>query len=187
MLNRFKRRKPPSARPEVRDALVAELPRGGVGAELGVWKGDFSAQLLETRPTTLHLVDPWEFQPTLPDAWYGGAKAGSQEDMDAIYEAVKQRFADRPEVIVHRATSMAVELGPLDWVYIDGDHRYEAVRDELAKYEHSMRPGGVIAGDDYHDKGWWEGGVKRAVDEWAARRGVTATIYGTQFLVRLPR
>ena len=30
------------------------------------------------------------------------------------------------------------------------------------------RPGGLISGDDYREGGWWDGGVKKAVDELAA-------------------
>ncbi len=36
------------------------LPKGGVGAELGVWKGEFSVRLLKgAKPRQLYLIDPW--------------------------------------------------------------------------------------------------------------------------------
>ena len=169
------------------------IPVGGVGCEIGVWRGAFSELLLErARPTALHLVDPWTFDADLPRAWYGGASAKSQADMDAIARDVRVRFDAQIAdgiVIVHRGTSIdaadAFTAGQLDWVYIDGDHRYEAVRDELTRYGGLVRTGGVIAGDDYGDGGWWEGGVKRAVDEWCAARARTPTIIGSQFIVNL--
>jgi hypothetical protein len=185
-------RRAPVAKTDTRLELVSHLPTGGVGAEIGVWKGDFSAFLLEhTRPAQLHLVDPWAFQSDLPDAWYGGASATSQADMDAIHDGVRARFAAEiaaGTVVVHRTQSIQAAdtfgAGSLDWVYIDGDHRYEAVRDELARFERIVKPGGIIAGDDYHDRGWWEGGVQRAVDEWIAQRGLEVRVIGTQFVIQ---
>src|SRR2546430_9287984 len=48
------------ADPQGRAFLFKMLPRGSVGAEIGVWKGDFSKLLLRrVRPAELHLVDPW--------------------------------------------------------------------------------------------------------------------------------
>ena len=79
-----------------------------------------------------------------------------------------------------------IDAVSLDWVYLDGDHRYEAVRDELVLYASLVKPGGIIAGDDYHGEGWWEGGVKRAADEWATERGLRLELIGSQFLTRLP-
>jgi len=151
-----------------RQVLLEKLPTGSVGAEIGVWKGDFSAELLErVKPAALHLVDPWAFQPDLPNAWYGGSAAGSQHDMDEIHDGVLARFAEQMaagRVRVHRATSeqAAGEFAPgeLDWVYLDGGHRYEAVRAELELYPRLVRRGGIVGGDDYHGGGWWAGGVK---------------------------
>lgn len=52
-------------RPHPRAALLTALPPGSVGAEIGVWKGNLSAILLEQlRPKRLHLIDPWQYQPS---------------------------------------------------------------------------------------------------------------------------
>ena len=34
-------------------------------------------------------------------------------------------------------------------VFIDGDHSYEAVREDLAAWEAKLVPGGIIAGHDF--------------------------------------
>ena len=154
--------------------LFSKLPKFSTGAEIGVWRGAFSQEILaRCQPRALHLVDPWLFDPSFPRRWYGGGEAKSQSDMDAIYGSVVARFRSRPEVSVHRSPSHEAATAfpdhSLDWVYIDGDHSYEAVRRDLADWSAKVKPGGLIVGDDYEWKD--ESGacsVKRAVDEFAA-------------------
>ncbi len=174
-----------------RVSIVARFPRGGIGAEIGVWKGDFSAYLLRiARPARLHLIDPWHFE-TDPDDERVGRRAQSQQNMDAMHDQVHRRFAreiERGRVIVHRARSdeAASSLEALDWAYIDGNHTYQGVLDDLTAYYALVRPGGVLAGDDYGMPGWWGDGVREAVDEFVQRNGCRLTVAGHQFLIRKP-
>jgi len=75
----------------------------------------------------------------------------------------------------------------LDWIYIDGDHRYEAVKNDLDKYFPKVKPGGFIICDDYHYAGHWEDGVTKAVDEFMMR-GLVKKIFQrrSQFVMRKP-
>lgn len=185
------RRKPPADR---RDFLLELLPRRSAGAEIGVWRGDFSARILEiVRPARLHLIDPWAFETDerYGEAWYGGGLSTSQEEMDAVYEGVRRRFADEIAegvVVLHRAPS--ADVGPefedesLDWVYIDGNHLYEFVRRDLEIFGAKVRRGGLVAGDDYGVPGWWEDGVTRAVDELAATGEYEVLHLSDQFALR---
>ncbi|HEX4268896.1 MAG TPA: class I SAM-dependent methyltransferase [Steroidobacteraceae bacterium] len=155
------------------------LPKRSIGAEIGVHVGDFSQLILEyVRPKELHLIDPWEHQgaATHERALFGGV-AGDQATMDARYGGVRARF-DRQiragSMVVHRACS-----GPtlaqfpdeyLDWIYIDGNHLYEGVMEDLELSLKKVKSGGFITGDDYGRKGWWDDGVRKAVDEFAAQK-----------------
>jgi len=162
---------------EARGRLLRILPRNAVGVEIGVHEGDYAARMLRVAtPRQLHLVDPWRFfeDARYTEAVYGG-QAGSQEVMDARWEAVRERFREEIEsgrVIVHRATTE--EFGAryrgesLDFAYIDGDHSFEGVSADLRTLVPLLRPGGIVAGDDYGVAGWWEQGVTRAVDAWIA-------------------
>lgn len=170
------------------------LPNRSVGAEVGVWKGDFSARILEVvRPARLHLIDPWAFEADARygEAWYGGGIARSQAEMDAVYESVRRRFADeiaQGVVVVHRRPS--ADVGPefedesFDWVYIDGNHLYELVRRDLEIFGAKVRRGGLIAGDDYDVPGWWGDGVTRAVDEVVATGAYEVVHLADQFVLR---
>lgn len=172
--------------------LLELLPADSVGAEIGVWRGDFSAYILEVvRPRRLFLIDPWQ---SANDPGHAGALFDRpQPDLDELAESVRFRFA--PEiaagrVVIHRATSAAAlaELpdGSLDWVYIDGDHEYEAVRSDIAGYQRKIRPGGLLAGDDYRVRGKYHSGVKRAVDEVVAAGTLELVVQRDhQFLLRV--
>lgn len=175
--------------------LLDMLPKGSVGAEIGVHLGDFSSQLLETvQPRELHLIDPWAHEGATEyrEAWYGGKASGGQSEMDARYARVCTRFARETSsgrVKIHRGYSAEV-LGRFtdayfDWVYIDGNHLYEFVKQDLELSFAKTRPGGHVCGDDYTTGGWWDGGVKRAVDEFWQSRGLQpAQIRNQQFILR---
>jgi Methyltransferase domain len=176
-----------------RARVIRALPRDGVGAEVGTWKGDFAERLLRgAAPARLHLVDPWEYRqgPEYRHAMLG-QEQGSQTQMDAVHAEVCARFAGAiadGRVIVHRASSLdaASQLEPLDWAYIDGDHTYEAVLADLEAFYALLRPGGVLAGDDYGVVGWWGDAVIRAVDEFAGRHGCRLQVVHQQFILRKP-
>lgn len=162
--------------------LLEMLPTSSVGVEIGVHRGDFSQAILDiVAPAHLHLIDPWKHEPSpeYQNAWYGGRAEKGQEEMDERYSSVLARF-DREiragQVTVHRGQSLDVlnELPDesLDWVYIDGNHLYEFVSEDLELSLRKTKVGGLITGDDYAEGGWWDGGVKRAVDELAASGSV---------------
>lgn len=92
---------------------------------------------------------------------------------------------------MHRSSSSdAVIRFPddhFDWVYIDGNHSYPFVSQDLANFLPKVKPGGIIAGDDYGPGGWWKDGVIRAVDEFiAAGRCELVTIRARQYVLRKP-
>lgn len=180
---------------DIREQMIAHYPEGSVGVEIGVWKGGFSSMVLEkVKPSKYHLIDPWvHFDGAEYDqAWYGGDDPDGQAKMDRIYQGVLDQFAgeiDAGTVVVHKGLSSEVasefEDEYFDWVYIDGNHLYEFVRDDLELYYPKVKPGGLITGDDYMDGQWWGDGVIRAVDEFVASgRAEVVEIRGAQFVLR---
>jgi len=175
-----------------RRELLAAFPRSSAGAEIGVWKGDHAAEVLRVcKPAVLYLIDPWRHQQTAhyAGALYGGIADG-QEELDQVYESVVRRFRRKPVVVKRMPSEQAAAMfapASLNWIYIDGDHRYEAVVEDLERFAPVVCPGGFIAGDDYGITGWWGDGVTRAVDEFAAKHACRDfRVVGTQFLIRLP-
>jgi hypothetical protein len=165
-----------------RQFVLEMLPKRSVGAEIGVHLGDFSQRILDSvSPRELHLIDPWEYQgeDAYKRAWYGGGAKGGQRELDDRHSWVLRRFKhdiSAGRVKVHRGYSTEILSRfpdrSLDWVYIDGNHLYDFVKQDLALSLRKVRPGGFITGDDYTEEGWWEGGVKKAVDEFADSQAV---------------
>jgi hypothetical protein len=139
-----------------RRALLEKLPKGGRVVEIGVWRGDFSATILEILgPAHLLLVDPWHHieNPGQEDAL--AARVG-REKMDAIYGAVEKRFLPQ------------IEDGQIE-IARDFSHNVIPALSERSvdiAILPKMALKGVIACDDYHRRGWWKNGVIRAVNEF---------------------
>jgi len=182
-----------------REVLFELLPPRSVGAEIGVHRGDLSARLLRRLDLQrLHLIDPWRYvrSPDHPGLLQGGRVGRDQRNMDRRYRGILARFKREIEagvVVVHRGT--AAEAAPdipdasLDWAYIDGDHSYEAVANDISTYAPKLAPGGLMAGDDYGERVGPRAGVSQAVDELieSARPTVLRLDPGDrQWVLRLP-
>ena len=176
-----------------RKNLLRFMPKNSICAEIGVWKGDFSHRILDiAKPRKLNLIDPWDFQPDFPHRWYGGTRARSQEEMDAVFEGVRERFSSCIEVKFHRDYSdKAASEFPdeyFDWVYIDGNHDYEFVKQDLEAFLPKVKDGGFITGDDYLQPSPDNSKflpVKEAVSEFVREYPVESLkLFGTQFIIR---
>jgi len=180
---------PPAVLSEDRRQLLELMPRGALCTEIGVWKAEFSAHIDRfTNPSRLVLIDPWAFQPDFPHRMFGGSVAKAQADMDAIYHDVCQKMGKKHIQIVRKTSQDAVDDFPdhtFDWVYIDGNHYYDYVRQDLESWLPKVKPGGFLTGDDY----LWrdENGVSSvaaAVSDFLAHTPCpAATSIGNQFII----
>jgi len=137
-----------------RGDLISFLPKGGTVAEIGVAEGTFSREIIEkSSPKCLHLIDPWK---EFDDAYADDVNNKKQAEMDERAAAVRQLFdaeITQGQVEIHRCTSEEaldrIDDGALDWVYIDGNHTYEAVLEDLSGYWDKVGGDGFILGHDY--------------------------------------
>jgi hypothetical protein len=149
----------------------------GVGVEVGVQNGNYSAWILHRwAGARLISVDPWAADEA--DAYVDVANV-EQRRHEELYQSTNQRlapFGERSEIWRMTGEAAAKHVGDasLDFVYLDARHDEASVADDLAIWEPKVRSGGIIAGHDYLDGELPEGhfGVKIAVDGFFASRAL---------------
>ena len=155
--------------------LALAAGRDGDIVEIGSWLGRstaFLAQACEDADNgVVHAVDWFQGNPRRPT----GAQAEGR-DIEAEFRANIERVGLSHRVVVHAQTSseaLADIDGPLRMLFVDGEHTYGAVTNDLA-YAELLIPGGMIAIDDCSRPE-----VDRAVQELLSRGG-----YSTPFRQR---
>lgn len=145
--------------------------------EIGSWQGRSSKAMAMTVGERVYCVDPWyrasgeglKLHPELPDA------------DDNVINAFRANLA--PELVCGKAVPIRMKsdkalailkdtLGgrKLDMVFVDGDHTYEGVRDNVRDYAPLIARGGLLCGHDWNHDGW--PGVVRAVKEFVPYHAV---------------
>jgi predicted O-methyltransferase YrrM len=146
-------------------------------AEVGVAYGYHADAILTGLPTVDYVgVDPYLAGYDEADLFvsdvaklFGDSHQGAMDRLhDAVGTTLDDRFGSRAQLVREPSVQAARRFvdGHFDAVFIDGDHRYEAVVEDLAAWWPKVRPGGSILGDDYA----WEG-VRTAWHEFAAAEG----------------
>jgi len=88
---------------------------------------------------------------------------------------------ERCIVLRCKSAEAARMIGPCRGVLIDGSHNYEDVVADIAIWRPHVVPGGILAGDDYHEGDF--PGVVRAVKEQIPASGLE--IKGTTWIHRM--
>jgi len=170
--------------------IRSEIGRGvRRGVEVGVWRGDTSEGLLRwLRRLKLVMVDPWDsggLHTTMPKT----AKQLRVAEAEARLRT--DPFDSRRTILKMESEIAAARLKDdrYNFVFIDAEHTYEQVKQDIGLWWPKVRSGGILCGHDYNGRGDRSGsfGVKRAVDEWAEKMGLELNI-GKQLIwwVRKP-
>lgn len=120
------------------------------GAEIGVADGRYSEiLLLKNEGLKLLCVDPFY--------------------RDGHYEKALERFSQFGEqVTITRETSMnavgKVQDNSLDFVFIDGNHKFDYVMEDIIGWSRKVRKGGIVSGHDYYQ--FHDSGVIQAVNKY---------------------
>jgi hypothetical protein len=173
------------------EVLSRFITPGGVGAELGVYKGYFSPVLLESlAPERLYLIDPWYLQ---GKQWPWAR--GNRRTVDAlggILRELEHELAVGKVVLQIDDDLAALTRMPdahLDWAYLDTTHQYDHTAKELQLLTRKVKAGGIIAGDDWcPDPLHMHHGVYKAVREFVDGKAGTlvhADETSLQWILRL--
>ena len=142
---------------KIEDFYKDFISRDSICVEVGVWRGYNAEEILKSNPKKLYLVDPWVNQSQELEEKevivhsHVGAHQNEQEEW---FNEVKQKFHKNSSVEIIRDYSVnAAKLFDndfFDFIYIDGLHNYESVRDDINAWSKKIKPfDGVICLDDY--------------------------------------
>jgi hypothetical protein len=131
-------------------SLLQELQVGAM-AEVGVYRGDFAARMLDDVPDLKRyfMIDPWRHL----DDWNKPANK-SDDVFEQFYAEVMTKtdaHADKRVVLRGRTVDVVDEIpdSELDLVYIDGDHTLRGITTDLTRLFPKVKEGGFLAGDDF--------------------------------------
>lgn len=133
--------------------LLAELVArtdgvAGDVVEIGSWEGKSTIALANAvAPSVVHAVDTWLGSP-------GEVSAELAAERDVLSRFVENvQAATSGNVVAHRTGWRAYVKShprPVRFCFIDAEHSYEEVRDNIAAVLPLLEPGGIICGDDQH-------------------------------------
>jgi predicted O-methyltransferase YrrM len=114
--------------------------------EVGVEAGLYTEVLCRANPEAkVYGVDPWL-------AYKGYREYVTQSKIDTFYEEAKQRVAPyNCELIRKRSMEALADFpdGSIDAVFIDGNHQYEFVAQDIGFWARKVRSSGIVSGHDY--------------------------------------
>ena len=128
-----------------------------IGVEIGVDQAFNALNILENLDIKkLYLIDPYYS--------YGGFNgkgvldpARDDEDLENLYQEALDRLSKHTYKLVwlKELSETAVDKveDNLDFIYLDGNHRYEYVLKDLELYYPKVKSGGLVAGDDFQLEG----------------------------------
>lgn len=177
--------------------LFNRLGLTGMGVEIGVQRGDFSKHLLQYwTGKKLYMVDSWRHLKGYLDM----ANGDHNIQLDNMAKAFMSVYeADSRATMIREYSVEAANLfadHSLDFVFLDGDHSYVAVKADIEAWSPKIRPEGILCGHDYTTDKFdpngpygimfppqpnstnsvAEFGVKKAVDEWEKESGIKVYI-----------
>ena len=163
--------------------LAEQATRRLAIANIGAWTGASVRALAEASLGTVFAIDSW-----WSTHWEEEFCAKNfnvdlkSKPPDWIFTTFLKGMEPLTNIVTMRMLS--TEAAPrlrgirLDMVYIDANHCYEKVREDILAWRPLLCPGGLLCGHDYCDAVWGRG-VMRAVDELLPgfRRGPSSIWY----------
>lgn len=142
-----------------RDTLGKIYQEAGftVGAEIGVKKGDYSEIICKQVPDlTYYCVDMWD----LVEDKYQHRRRRYLRKAQQVLSPYNVKFIKKKSLDAVKD----FEDRSLDFVYIDADHTFDNVVQDIIQWSAKVKHGGIIAGHDYFQHIY--GGVVPAVDAY---------------------
>ena len=155
---------------------IKRLGDNVVGLEIGTCRAESTAYLLDKCPniSKLYTVDPYKAYMD----WNGEI---TQEVLDKFMVVAQKNlkpFGERVQMIRETSLDAATKIKTItdsaefDFIFVDGDHSYEATLADCEAYYPLLKKGGLFCGHDYSSID----AVYRAVNDFRDKNKITAPI-----------
>jgi hypothetical protein len=157
--------------------IVSKFPNGK-GIEVGTFKGELSKEILNMWNGTLYMLDVWR---PLGNEYIDASNHANFEH--GVYREAMNNingFEDRA-IMIRSSSAIGSDIFPdesLDFVYIDANHAYDFVKEDIAKWYPKVKPGGWLCGHDHIKINWWsdlnfhENGIDKHIWSGSVYHGV---------------
>jgi len=141
-------------KPKNRIELLNILPKNGIVAEIGVKSGLFAKHIYEiSQPKKIFLIDCWESQKGSYEI-----DSTNNQNHEKCYKDVLNHFGKYKNAIIIKDYSQnackCFENNFFDWVYIDANHTYDAIFNDINNWWPLIKNNGYICGHDYFTDYW---------------------------------
>jgi len=173
--------------------LLIEMPNNGIAIEVGSWMGSsaiFFAECIKAsgKKIQFYCVDIWvdSFEHDAFINTINKAKSLNTNLFELFMSNVTKYECNNIINPLKGNSNFAVknfENNSIDMVFIDADHSYDAVKNDINLWWNKLKSGGTMAGHDYF---WSPDGVKKAVDEFFIEKNIEIITDGQCWLIRKP-
>jgi len=137
--------------------ILEQLSKNSIFVEVGVWKGDFSKKIWDiSNPNLLVLVDSWTFDEKVRGCapQVNGKEPLNQFFFDQAKKDTFNKFKTNENVHILDSNSSEASSNYIDnyfdYIYLDAEHSYQAVINDLNMWYPKLKKNGVLFGDDYY-------------------------------------
>ena len=118
-----------------------------VGAEIGAYKCHFTKNFCEIG-LKMYAIDSWK-----PYKDFDILNENRKKRQDFLYSHAQRTLSQYKDVVFVRKLSMDAikdfEDESLDFIYIDANHKFKYVAEDICEWSKKVKKGGIISGHDY--------------------------------------
>ena len=143
--------------------MVRKFPSGSVFIEIGSWKGKSSAFMATEIANSKKYIDFYCI-----DTWDGSIEHQNDFSVSDLYNIFLNNMEPLKDYYKHIKTSslqaaQTFENESVDFVFVDGSHTYQDVKNDILAWLPKIKKGGILAGHDYNVEYWYD--LTRAVND----------------------
>lgn len=189
--------------------VLNTLKLNGIFVEIGTHSGVFSEYLLNNvtvKPYRFICVDPYKAYDEYEDSI-------NNHNMENVLQEARNRTSKYQDIVYFLrdesvGASRQFNNDSVDFIYIDGNHKYKYVMQDLEYWWPKLKKGGIIVGDDccdYEDDSlrdqnnditkvwkrdengkvisWGKYGVKKASQDFSDKHHINVYYFSNQFII----